>query len=145
MWVLFTLHKLSWPRASNKNKSRIVIDNAQTAVKRGACAQFLLKLLLNEVFAMAPHCPHSRQTQKSNATSGVRRLEFCKNLKRKPARLLKKTVIEVVLWVKITSWESLRMSISKFPGHMRSTKLNVSATVLTLDPKAKSFENLRLC
>ena len=32
--------------------------------------------------------PHSGQTQKSNATSGFRRLELRKSLKRKPARLL---------------------------------------------------------
>ena len=37
------------------------------------------------------------------------------------------------------------MSISKFPDHMRSIKLNFSATVLTLVLKAKIFENLRLC
>ena len=37
------------------------------------------------------------------------------------------------------------MSITKCPGHMRSLKLNFSATVLTLDLKAKIFENLRLC
>ena len=37
------------------------------------------------------------------------------------------------------------MSITKCPGHMRSLKLNVSATVLTLGLKAKIFENLRLC
>ena len=37
------------------------------------------------------------------------------------------------------------MSISKFPGHVRSIKLNFSATVLTLGLKAKIFENLRLC
>ena len=36
------------------------------------------------------------------------------------------------------------MSISKFPGHMRSTKLNFSATVLTLDLKAKIFEKTTL-
>ena len=36
------------------------------------------------------------------------------------------------------------MSITKCPGHMRSLKLNFSATVLTLGLKAKSFENLRL-
>ena len=37
------------------------------------------------------------------------------------------------------------MSITKGPGHMRSLKLNSSATVLTLGLKAKIFENLRLC
>ena len=37
------------------------------------------------------------------------------------------------------------MSITKCPGHMRSLKLNFSATVLTLGLKAKNFENLRLC
>ena len=37
------------------------------------------------------------------------------------------------------------MSITKCPGHMRSLKLNVSATVLTLGLKAKIFENLRPC
>ena len=36
------------------------------------------------------------------------------------------------------------MFISKFPGHMRSTKLNFSATVSTLGLKAKIFGNLRL-
>ena len=36
------------------------------------------------------------------------------------------------------------MFISKFPGHMRSTKLNVSANVLTLGLKATMFENSRL-
>ena len=36
------------------------------------------------------------------------------------------------------------MSISKVLGHMRSTKLNFSATVLTLGLKAKIFGNLRL-
>ena len=40
---------------------------------------------------------------------------------------------------------SLRMSISNFFGHMRSIKLNFSATVLTLGLKAKIFENFRLC
>ena len=35
------------------------------------------------------------------------------------------------------------MSITKCPGHMRSLKLNFSATVLTLGLKAKIFENLR--
>ena len=34
------------------------------------------------------------------------------------------------------------MSITKCPGHMRSLKLNFSATVLTLGLKAKIFENL---
>ena len=52
--------------------------------------------------------------------------------------------MKVVLWEKITSWESLRMSISKFPGHMQSTKLNFSVTVYTLGLKAKMFGNLRL-
>ena len=33
------------------------------------------------------------------------------------------------------------MSITKFPGHMRSIKLNFSATASTLDLKAKIFEN----
>ena len=37
------------------------------------------------------------------------------------------------------------MSITKCPGHMRSLKLNFSATVLTLGLKAKILENLRLC
>ena len=37
------------------------------------------------------------------------------------------------------------MFITKCPGHMRSLKLNFSATVLTLSLKAKIFENLRLC
>ena len=37
------------------------------------------------------------------------------------------------------------MSITKCPGHMRSLKLNFSATVLTFGLKAKIFENLRLC
>ena len=37
------------------------------------------------------------------------------------------------------------MSITKCSGHMRSLKLNFSATVLTLGLKAKIFENLRLC
>ena len=36
------------------------------------------------------------------------------------------------------------MSITKCPGHMRSLKLNFSATVLTLGLKAKICENLRL-
>ena len=36
------------------------------------------------------------------------------------------------------------MSITKCPGHMRSLKLNFSATVLTLGLKVKIFENLRL-
>ena len=36
------------------------------------------------------------------------------------------------------------MSISKFPGHTQSTKLNFSATVLTLGLKVKTFRNLRL-
>ena len=35
------------------------------------------------------------------------------------------------------------MSITKFPGHMRSLKLNVSATVLTLGLKAKTFEKFK--
>ena len=35
------------------------------------------------------------------------------------------------------------MSITKCPGHMRSLKLNFSATVLTLGLKAKILENLR--
>ena len=48
-------------------------------------------------------------------------------------------VIKVALWEKISSWESLRMSISNFPCHMRSIKLNFSATVLTLDLKATIF------
>ena len=34
------------------------------------------------------------------------------------------------------------MSITKCPGHVRSLKLNFSATVLTLGLKAKIFENL---
>ena len=37
------------------------------------------------------------------------------------------------------------MSITKCPGHMRSLKLNFSATVLTLGLKVKIFKNLRLC
>ena len=37
------------------------------------------------------------------------------------------------------------MSITQCPGHMRSLKLNFSATVLTLGLKAKILENLRLC
>ena len=40
---------------------------------------------------------HSGQTQKSNATSGFRRLELRKSLKRKPARLLWENVIKIVL------------------------------------------------
>ena len=36
------------------------------------------------------------------------------------------------------------MSISKFPGHVRSTKLKFSETVSTLSLKAKIFEYLRL-
>ena len=40
---------------------------------------------------------HSGQTQKSNATSGFRRLELCKSLKRKPARLQLENVIKIVL------------------------------------------------
>ena len=52
--------------------------------------------------------------------------------------------LKIVLGEKITSWESLRMSINKFLGHMPSTKLNFSATVLTLGLKAKIFGNLRL-
>ena len=36
------------------------------------------------------------------------------------------------------------MPISKFPGDMRSTKLNFLATVLTLGLKAKTFDTLRL-
>ena len=36
------------------------------------------------------------------------------------------------------------MSISKFPGHLRSMKLNSTATVLILGLKAKILENLRL-
>ena len=51
---------------------------------------------------------------------------------------------KIVLWERITSWESLRMSISKFPGRVRSIKLNFSVTVLTLGLKAKIFKNLRL-
>ena len=53
-------------------------------------------------------------------------------LQRKPVRLLQEDVIKVVLWEKITSCESLGMSISNFSGHMQSIKLNISATVLTL-------------
>ena len=37
------------------------------------------------------------------------------------------------------------MSITKCPGHMRSLKLNLSATVLTFGLKAKIFDNLRIC
>ena len=40
----------------------------------------------------------------------------------KPAKLLKTNVIKIVLGEKITSWESLRMSISKFSGHVQSIK-----------------------
>ena len=87
---------------------------------------------------------NSGQTKKSNATSGFCCLELGKRLKRKPARLLGQNVMKIVLGKKITRWESLGMSISKFPGHMRSTKLTFSATVLTLDLKEKIFENLRL-
>ena len=36
------------------------------------------------------------------------------------------------------------MSITKCPGHMRSLKLNLTLSVLTLGLKAKIFENLRL-
>ena len=46
---------------------------------------------------------------------------------------------------KVICWEPLRMSISTFSGHMRSIKLNFSATALTLGFRAKIFENLRLC
>ena len=35
------------------------------------------------------------------------------------------------------------MSISKFPGHMQSTKLNFSATVLTLGLKANDFRKFK--
>ena len=45
----------------------------------------------------------------------------------------------------ITSWETPRMCTSKFPGHLRGTKPNFSATVLTLGLKVKILENLRLC
>ena len=45
-------------------------------------------------------------------------------------------MIKIVLGEKITSWEDFRMSITKCPGHMRSLKLNFSATVLTLGLKA---------
>ena len=42
---------------------------------------------------------------------------------------------------KITGWESLMMSISKFSGHMRSTKIIFSANVLTLRLKGIIFES----
>ena len=45
-----------------------------------------------------------------------------------------------MLGEKVTSMESLRVPISKFPGHMRSIKLlnlKFSASVLTLRLKAK--------
>ena len=45
----------------------------------------------------AIHDAHGGQTQKSNATSGFRRLELRKSLKRKPARLLQENVIKIVL------------------------------------------------
>ena len=35
------------------------------------------------------------------------------------------------------------MSISKFTGHTRSTKVDFSATVLTFDLKAKTFGKLK--
>ena len=83
---------------------------------------------------------HSGQTQKPNATSGFRRLGLCRSLKRKPAR--PENVIKIALEEKITSWEFLRMSITKLPGHMRNTKLAFSANVSTLGLQAKIFENL---
>ena len=47
----------------------------------------------------------------------------------------------IALQKKITSWESLRMTIAKFPIHMQST-LNFNSATLGL--KAKIFGNLRL-
>ena len=44
---------------------------------------------------------------------------------------------------KITSWESLRMSISKFPGHMRSIKLTFSAECLNFGLKRDSFRKFK--
>ena len=38
---------------------------------------------------------------------------------------------------KITSWESLMMSMSKFPSHMQCAKINLLMTVLTLVLKTK--------
>ena len=35
------------------------------------------------------------------------------------------------------------MSISKFPGHMQSTELNFSSTVVALGLKAKIFGNFK--
>ena len=50
----------------------------------------------------------------------------------------------IALGEKIISWEFLRMSISKFSGHMGSKKPNVLVTVLSLGLRAKLFGNLRL-
>ena len=52
--------------------------------------------------------PRSGQTQKSNATSGFRRLELCKSFKAFVGKCYKSTGTG-------TSWESLRMFISKSP------------------------------
>ena len=65
-------------------------------------------------------------TQRSNAKI-QRHFQFLPprtsyKFEEKPAKLLKTNVIKIVLGEKITSWESLRMSISKFSGHVQSIK-----------------------
>ena len=60
-------------------------------------------------------------------------LNFARSWKRNPARLLGKCCKN-----------STVREIYNFPGHVRSTKLNFSATVLTLGLKVKIFRNLRL-
>ena len=83
-------------RLPKRNKRKVVSGSRVTLPENFACkpglsfnplarvtlAVGLPYLLVNRALA------HSGQTQKSNATSGFRRLELCKSLKRKPARLL---------------------------------------------------------
>ena len=61
-------------------------------------------------------------------------MKQCKSVRAHSLRFLKKRVISLGQnsdGDKITSWETLRMSISKFTSQMRRKRLEFLATVLT--------------
>ena len=105
---------------------------------------FFFSVLTSVLPSRVAFAPHSGQTQKSIATSGFRPRRTLQEFKEKTCKAFQGKCYKLVLGEKITSWESLGISFSKFPGHMRGTKFNFSATVLTLGFKAKISGNLRI-
>ena len=74
------------PKAIARTNSSMLLDNSWD--KHRGLIQFSK--------VGCPH-PHSGQTQKSNVTSGFRRLELCKNLKENLRVFFRKNVTKVVL------------------------------------------------